>query len=218
MIDERKIRIIEQRIGYTFKDKNLLVRAFTHSSFVNENKDAVDYQRLEYLGDSIIGFLCAEENYLNSSFSEGKMTDARKAKVSTPALASDMDALGIFDFVRTGKGASSIKNNDKLKADVVEALAAAIYLDSGRNMTADREFYLCKIVSLSPQKDYKSELNELPGDYQYVTENTGSVAKPQFLSRVMLSGKLCGEGMGENAKSAEQNAAKNVLSRLNRDK
>lgn len=152
MIDERKIRIIEQRIGYTFKDKNLLVRAFTHSSFVNENKDAVDYQRLEYLGDSIIGFLCAEDNYLNSSSSEGKMTDARKAKVSTPALASDMDALCIFDFIRTGKGASSIKNNDKLKADVVEALAAAIYLDSGRNMAAVRNFICVKLFRFPRRK------------------------------------------------------------------
>lgn len=219
MLDSLNIQLIERRIGYTFKNKDLLVRAFTHPSFVNENKNAVDYQRLEYLGDSIIGFLCAEDTFLNSSSNEGKMTKARQDKVSKRPLASDMDALGVFAFVRCGKGfASSAGSKDKVKSDVIEALAAAIYLDSGRNMDAARKFYLQKIISLAPEKDYKSELNELPGEYKYATDSIGSQTEPQFFSKVMFGEKVCGEGYGKNVKAAEQNAAKDALSRLNRDK
>ncbi len=210
---------IEKIIGYEFVDKSLLVTAFTHSTYANE-KGVSSYERLEFLGDALVDFVTGESFYKEyPNFTEGKLTAIRKKAVCRDALseARDMDAL--CPFLRLGKNLSI---NPKIRADLFEALVAAIYLDAGFEKA--REFVLSrldiKVESLDRKReDYKSELLELAGKMKFKVEfvevdEFGPEHAKTYVYSVMVDGKEFSHAQGTSKKRAEQSASKIAIQRL----
>ena len=141
--------LLEKQIGYTFKDKGLMKTAITHKTFAFEASTPLEYsERLEFFGDSILGFIVAEQLYKsNKYFSEGELTRRRSSQVSNNFLADVAQKMELGQFLLLGKG--EIKQNGSLNrtnlANALEALIAAIYLDS--DMSCVRKFILDKIFT-----------------------------------------------------------------------
>ena len=127
---------LEEKIGYEFKNKELLKQALTHSSFTNEQKinKQRNYERLEFLGDAVLELASSKFFFLNHpDMSEGEMTKLRSSMVCEPALAFCARDLGLGEYLYLGKGeeATGGRKRDSITSDVMEALIGAIYLDSG---------------------------------------------------------------------------------------
>lgn len=222
-----KTNEIEKIIGYTFKDKSLLERAYTHGS---AQTDATkNYQSLEFLGDSILDFVIAKKLMeLHPKAHEGALTKLRAGIVSKQPLADLIDELDLAKYLIVGKGENheNIISQTKIKSDIFEALVAAIYYDSGDINQAEK-FILDKLKNIisgknkqSVQIDYKSKLNEyrlkekIEVDYKLISQS-GKPNEPTYLVAVYLNDKKFGKGIGSSIKRAEQEAAKDALSRLN---
>ncbi|MDR0426104.1 MAG: hypothetical protein LBH24_02920 [Clostridiales bacterium] len=136
--DER--RLIEALIGYRFKNPARLNEALTHSSLKNEERSVtVDYERLEFLGDRVLNLAVAQRLYDSGRFTPGEMTEIMKGLVSETPFCAAAEKLGLSGFLLASRGVSENekeKFSDKTKSDLFESLAAAVYLDSGRNLTA----------------------------------------------------------------------------------
>lgn len=208
---------IEKNIHYTFKDKSLLKTALTHSSYANET-GAVSYERLEFLGDSILGFITAENLFrLFPDFSEGELTKMRAALVCEASLAKIFRRLNLSSCLRLGVGEE--KNNGRTKesiaADVFEAILAAVYIDSD---IGTAKAWLDQIISPEKyedflERDWKSILYEkYPGAViEYKVTDFGSDCAERFFVCVFIDGKQYGSGKGTNKKSAVQAASKDAL-------
>lgn len=215
---------LEKRIGYTFRDKNLLTLALTHSSYANEHK-CRSYERLEFLGDSVLGFVTAQylfENY--PKLPEGQLTKNRASLVCEKSLCGFSQQIGIGEFMLLSHGEMRTGGNQRpsILADMFESVIAAIYLDSGSLETA-REFILKYIApaagtaSAKPFKDYKTTLQEIvqqnPEEqvkYMVVSE-TGPDHNKHFVVEVHLNSNVIGKGGGKSKKEAEQQAARVAL-------
>ncbi len=156
----------EEIIGYCFKDKTLIKTAMTHSSYANENKRVRSYERLEFLGDAILGFVTAEYLYRSRKNAEGDLTKMRAALVCEPNLALVAEKLGFGSFLILGKGEelSNGRERPSILADVVEAIIGAIFIDGG--IDEAKRFIDRFILSGSEDRsvsarDYKTELQEL---------------------------------------------------------
>lgn len=213
---------LEQTIGYTFKKALLCRTALTHSSYYNENRSQAKAcnERLEFLGDSVLGFLAAEHLYDTfKTKPEGELTRMRAALVCEASLAAAARAIGIPEALLLGKGeeASGGRNRASLLADAVEALLAAIFLDGG--MTAARAFAkLFLLTDTKPeQNDYKTKLQEIlqrepPRPYCYqLVEASGPDHAKVFTVEVLIEDKQVGRGVGTSKKEAEQAAAQAAL-------
>ncbi len=194
---------IEKRIGYKFKNKNLLDTAITHSSYAHENNLKEYNERIEYLGDAVLELISSEYIYTKySDLSEGEMTKARAYSVCEESLAEVANRYSFSDFLRVGK--CEVKVDDKhrasILADSVEAVIGAIYLDSG--IDEARKFILPNISNRifsfvnEGSKDYKTRLQELlqiNGDvkieYKIIDEMGPDHAKV-FISEVFCDEKL----------------------------
>ena len=206
---------IEKAINYTFNNKELLLTALTHTSYSNEN-DCESYQRLEFLGDSILGFITAEKLYfIHNNKDEGFLSKMRAGIVCEESLAGFARTINLEKYIRLGIG--EIKTNGMNKAsilsDVFEALFGAIYLDSDLAKASE---WLSGIITDDcylnfVYNDYKTILQEKfkNKDIKYVTTDVQN----QFSAKVYINNVLSGEGIGTSKKNAEQNAAKNVLKR-----
>ena len=213
----------EEKIGYTFKDKTLLRNALTHTSYAYEFK-VKSNERLEYLGDSILEFISSKylfENY--NKLTEGEMTKVRAYAVCEDSLYKVAIKNNFSDFLFLGKSEKSSKSDKKaILADSVEAVIAAIYLDS--NMDNAEKFilenikdaieYASKNVGL---KDYKTVLQEklqVNGEviikYNIIKE-VGPDHDKTFTAEVECDGKKLATGTGRSKKQAEMDAAKNAL-------
>ena len=217
---------IEEKIGYSFQNRGLLTTALTHSSYANEN-GCESYERLEFLGDSILGFVTAEYLFSgNKPLPEGKMTKVRADYVCEAALYGVSSRLGLSSHLRLGKGemSSGGKGRVSILADIVEAVIAAIYLDGG--MEPAKDFILNKVLcnidfSASVGKhDYKTafqeEIQKDPNaviEYR-ITGETGPDHDKLFFAAVYVNGDLRGEGSGKTKKEAEQNSAGQALEAL----
>ena len=141
---------LEKRIGYTFKDKNLLLTALTHSSYANERHGGAEsYERLEFLGDSILGLVAADFLYRHEpKLPEGKMTRLRAELVCETSLHGVALQLGLGQYMRLGRGEEHTggRARPSILADMVESIIAAMYLDSGA-MDESRRFIMDKILS-----------------------------------------------------------------------
>ncbi len=227
-MDNKDIFTIEKKIGYTFKDKELLIRAFTHSSV---NKSATkNYQSLEFLGDSILDFIVAKRLMeINPDAHEGALTKLRSQIVSREPLAEEIERLGLAQYLIVGKGEKSdlITRQPKIKSDIFESLIAAIYLDSGKIELAEK-FILMKLANQFngnckhvDNDDYKTQLNEFSSrndvkvEYE-VVERSGPAHDPTFVVEVKINGFTNGIGKGKSKKEAEQLAAKMALDAINR--
>lgn len=213
----------EEKIGYTFKDKTLLRNALTHTSYAYEFK-VKSNERLEYLGDSILEFISSKylfENY--NKLTEGEMTKVRAYAVCEDSLYKVAIKNNFSDFLLLGKSEKASKSDKKaILADSVEAVIAAIYLDS--NIDNAEKFilenikdaieYASKNVGL---KDYKTVLQEklqVNGEviikYNIIKE-VGPDHDKTFTAEVECDGKKLATGTGRSKKQAEMDAAKNAL-------
>lgn len=210
MLSNDAIAKIEQKIGYTFRDKSLLSTCFTHSSYANRNGGESN-ERLEFLGDAVLGFLAAEQLYGRGG-SEGEMTAARIRLVSAKPLEDAVRRMGLEKYLRTVGTAG-----EKSVSSLFEALAAGIYLDGG--MQAARTFVM-RHLPASAEPNYKGELQEfLQGRHmetaQYtVVSRTGEAHAPRFVVEAAGGGQAA-LGEGGSLRAAEKAAAKSLLKLLN---
>lgn len=221
---DKRLTELEKKIGYTFKNKELLLTALTHSSYANENK-CRSYERLEFLGDSVLGFVTADYLYQHySKLPEGKLTKTRAALVCEKSLHGFSKDIGIGEYMRLSHGEIHTGGNERpsILADMFESVTAAIYLDSG-DLERAREFVLKYIepaaesVNTKAPKDYKTTLQEIiqqnPEEqvkYVVVSES-GPDHNKHFIVEVHLNSNVIGKGGGKSKKEAEQQAAREAL-------
>ena len=216
-MSEKEIDSVENLIGYKFSDKNLLISALTHQSYVNEHgaKES-NYQRLEFLGDAILDFVVAEMLYFTSSDDAGKMTRDRIKVVSREPLARAVERLNLLDYVRVGKGArEEAFRMDKPKSDLFESVLAAIYIDSKKNIDAARKFIQSNLTLDVTTGDAKSRLQEYIQKNMHgvlpVYETKAADGRNAFVSEVFVGNDRKGSGEGRTKKEAEREAAKAAL-------
>lgn len=217
---------LESRLGYRFRNRSLLENALTHSSYANENRDSWgSNERLEFLGDSILGMITADYLYRNHpDLPEGEMTRKRAALVCEESLVEVADRWDLGSWLRLGKGEEACggRKRPSIRADAVEAVLAAVYLDGGLDQAAGiiRRFILDREEEKGANRDYKTALQELiqrePGrtlTYRLTGESGPDHAKV-FSMEVDLNGKTVGSGQGRSKKEAEQLAAKAAIEML----
>ncbi len=220
---------LEKRLGYRFRNGGLLEEALRHSSYANEHRGsaAASNERLEFLGDSVLGFVTAEFLFARHPDSpEGELTRIRAALVCEQSLHEVAQSLELGRFLRLGNGEESCggRTRPSILADAVEAVFAAVYLDGGFAAASD----LIHRVLLEKEReetveerrrDYKTTLQELvqrePNHalaYRMVGES-GPDHEKCFAFEVLLDGKVVGRGEGRSKKEAEQMAARAALER-----
>jgi ribonuclease-3 len=219
---------LQPRLSYTFKDEELLERALTHKSYANEHKRTSDNERMEFLGDAVLGLVVSEHlMYSCPDATEGDLSRLRAAIVSEPALASVARDIGLGNFLLLGKGEdqSGGRDKDSLLADCLEALIASVYLDGDYDAAEALIFLLFESVikttcDIGMLHDYKTSLQEicqerlkqLP-EYRVVSE-TGPDHQKEFEMEVWIKGELYGRGTGKSKKEAEQGAAREALEKF----
>ena len=213
----------QETIGYRFSNESLLETAFTHSSFKNERGLQSDCnERLEFLGDSVLGMISADYFYHNlSHLPEGEMTKRRAACVCEKSLFGFAQEIDLGKYILLGRGEERTggRNRASILADAFEAVIAAIYLDGG--LDAARTFVLPFLKRAAKQtptfSDYKTALQEIiqknPDEHlSYVlVGESGPDHQKSFEVEVHLNSNVIGSGVGKSKKAAEQAAAKAAL-------
>ena len=219
---------LEEKLGYSFGNPALLENALTHSSYANENraKGETSNERLEFLGDSVLGMVVAD--YLFRShpdMPEGELTRTRAALVCEDSLVEVAAQLELGSYLKLGRGedAGGGRRRPSIQADAVEAVIAAVYLDGGIGSARKiiQKFILSReVAGLTKPRDYKTALQELvqreSGQvlaYQLVGEE-GPDHDKRFFVEVDLNGTPVGSGQGRSKKEAEQMAAKAAIGKL----
>ena len=219
---------LESKLGYTFHDRKLLENALTHSSYANENRGGLSSnERLEFLGDSILGMVTADYLYKkHPDLPDGDLTRTRAALVCEESLVEVADQLGLGAYLTLGRGeeAGGGRQRPSIRADAVEAVLAAVYLDGGLPEARKivQRFILDKEAEKAASRDYKTALQEFVQresgqvlTYQLVGESGPDHAKV-FTVAVELNGREIGRGSGHSKKEAEQMAARAALGKSKR--
>ncbi|MBE5841841.1 MAG: ribonuclease III [Butyrivibrio sp.] len=224
MLTSADIESFEKAIGYTFKDKALITQAFTHSSFVNEQKinKKPDYERLEFLGDAVLEMISSA--FLFRKYpqkKEGELSKIRASLVCEPALAFASEKLNIKKYMQLGKGeeATGGRNKESIIADMMEAVIGALFLDGGieESKRFIDTYVLTNVESMQMFSDSKSILQEIAqgqnlGAVTYeICGESGPEHDKIFDVRVFVGDKNLGEGSGKTKKAAEQKAAYEAL-------
>lgn len=219
---------LEEKIGYKFNSKHNVTLALTHSSYANEHrsKNIVCNERLEFVGDSVLGFICAEYLYGKyPSKPEGELSKIRSSLVCETALDVYAKQIGLGEYLLLGHGEELAggRTRPSILSDAFEALIAAIYIDGG--MDCAKEFVLPFIIEAlkdnekthALNRDYKTALQEIaqknPGEiisYAVVSES-GPDHNKSFEVSVYLNSNLLASGKGRSKKEAEQDAAHKAL-------
>jgi len=221
------LAVLQEILGVSFNDPSRLEQALVHSSYVNENPDLVptSNERLEFLGDAVLGSVVAEKLYQDlPAFTEGEMTKLRATLVRRDTLARAARAIRLGDYLYLGKGeeASGGRHKPANLAGALEAVIAAIFLDQG-SATAknfilrllDKE--LQKVISQGAGVDYKSQLQELIQAREQLTpayhviEAKGPDHDRRFTVEVRAGDTVLGRGSGKSKKEAETEAARSAL-------
>ena len=221
------IMVIDMQIEKKYNidiNSNLIKRSFTHSSYVNENKNGEDYERLEFLGDKILDFIVSEYLYVSEHLKEGEMTKIRASYVCENALYEYSKKLGFNNYLRLGKGEESQggRNKKAILADTFEAFLAAVYLTYGLEKV--KEIVYDIVIKAIEDKedyylhDYKSELQELlqadKKGAEYIIENEEGPSNDKiFTTIVVMDDVILGRGTAKSKKESEQEAAKDALSK-----
>jgi len=221
---------LQEILGVSFEDSSLLEQALIHSSYINENPDLAltSNERLEFLGDAVLGLIIAEKLYHDlPSLTEGEMTKLRAALVRGDTLARAARAVGLGDYLYLGKGeeASGGRHKPANLAGGLEAVIAAIFLDQGSAVAENfilRLFNeeLEKAISQGGGADYKSQLQELIQAKEqqtpayYVVEAKGPDHDRRFTVEVRVGDTVLGRGTGKSKKAAETEAARSALEQL----
>ena len=223
------IRDLEDAIGYRFNNLGLLQNALTHSSYANEryHNSLLSNERLEFLGDSILGMVVAE--HLFRAFPdrpEGELTRMRADMVCEQSLAAVAQRINAGEHLLLGHGEEQGggRNRPSILADAVESIIAAAFLDGGMQAAEGfiSKFILCNVpVSKLTNEDFKTALQELVQQKKNqilsyaLVEESGPDHDKQFRVEVSLNGKVLGIGNGRSKKRAEQDAARVALEKLN---
>ena len=235
--EKKRIEQLQNIIGISFNDEKILFHALRHTSYVNEkarfkNKLLLSNERLEFLGDSVVGLVIVE--YLFKHFdqnTEGDLAKAKSVLASETILAKAARQISLGDFIFMGHGEmiSGGKDRDSLLADAFEALCAAIYIDQGlervRPFIIEHIFkYIDGVMQDSLLLDYKTKLQEMTQsklkrlpEYKLI-DAIGPSHDPEFIVACLIEEKKCGEGRGKSKKEAEQKAAKEAIDYLKRVK
>ena len=227
MTVENRLKELEKKIGYTFREPALLKQALMHSSYTNE-KHLQKYQcneRLEFLGDAVLELVSSEYLYLNSPHTpEGELTKTRASMVCEPSLALCARDIGLGDYLLLGKGeeATGGRHRDSVTSDAMEALIGAVYLDGG--FTSAKEFiHRFVLTDLEDKKlfyDSKTILQEMvqgmkAGSISYrLTGEEGPDHDKSFYVEVLIGDRAYGDGKGRTKKAAEQQAAYRAILKL----
>ena len=219
---------LAEKLGYQFRDQDLLVQSMTHPSMSAEQREAVeDNQRLEFLGDAVLQVILTEHLYrILPDQAEGHLTKIRASLVSRRALADCALRLGLGEYIRLGKGeeANGGRDRESNLADAFESLLGAIYLDGGitsatavtmRLMEEDLHDALEGEDTSNPKGRLQEELQALRREspsYRILAEEGPDHLK-QFRVEVLWCGKSLGEGQGSSKKNAETAAAQDALER-----
>ena len=222
------IKDLETVMGYRFRNISLLQNALTHSSYANERyrNRLMSNERLEFLGDSILGMVVAEHLYRSfPDRPEGELTRMRADMVCETALAAVADRLQLGQHGLLGHGEARFggRTRNSILADAVESVIAACYLDGGMSVaeTFIRNFVLCNVpAERLHNTDYKTALQELVQQkkdqvlrYELIAES-GPDHDKQFTVSVSLNGTVVGTGSGRSKKRAEQDAARTAIEKL----
>lgn len=222
-----ELKTVEKKIGVTFKDSGFLQLAFTHRSYLNENKRIKEHnERLEFLGDAVLELAVTEHLYKNYKNPEGELTNWRSALVKTETISETAKKLGFEEHLKLSRGeAKSVgRARQLILANTFEAVIGAIYLDKG--LEEARKFIeeklivkLPKILETKAYIDAKSNFQELAQDKEGITpvykvlSEEGPDHEKQFTMGVYLGEKQIGEGTGPSKQSAEQAAAADALAK-----
>ncbi len=229
-MSKQDIAELEKHLGYIFKNKKLLYEALTHRSFSHENPDKADTcnERLEFLGDSVLGFVIVEYLFLSKSkFSESVMAKTKSYLVKESVLSEISSSISLGKYLKLGKGeeATGGRTKSSLLADAIEAVLGAVYLDGGYKKAKELILTLFKekidtILSSGEFYDFKTELQEktqllfstIP-EYKVIKQE-GKEHKKIFTVEVYVAGEMFGTGCGKSKKEAETLAAKKGLLKL----
>lgn len=214
------------RLGLVF-DAQLLELALTHRSFAYESGGLPTNERLEFLGDSVLGVVVTDALYHRyPDLPEGNLAKLRSAVVSARALAVQARRLGLGEFIRLGRGEETTGGRDKssILADTFEAVLGAVYLDLGIEVSRELilrllDEQLAEAAELGAGLDWKTSLQELTAEFgigvpTYAIEESGPDHAKRFEAQVVLSNKHYGHGTGSNKKEAEQQAAASAYAEL----
>ena len=224
------MKTLEEKLGYTFRDRRLLEAALYHSSYANEHRGSgiQSNERLEFLGDSVLGMVTADYLYhKHPDLPEGDLTRIRAALVCEESLHEVAQSLELGNYLKLGRGEESGggRRRPSILADATESVFAAVYLDGGLEevralihrvlLQRERE----EVVE-ERRRDFKTELQELVqrrSDQVLRYEMVGSSGPDHakvFEARVTINGQTAGTGTGRSKKEAEQAAARNALDEM----
>lgn len=216
---------VQRKIGYEFKNAELLRVAFTHASYSNEKKGEKNNERLEFLGDSVLGFIVTDYLFKATNEDEGDMTENKQRIVSFKPLSSACKRLKLHDNLIVGENVSV---TEKLQENLMEAVIGAIYLDGG--LDEAKKFIYNNIINKIKLKanetnvDYKSKLNELSSKKKFKVSyetvgNNGTDNAPVFTVNLLIDGKKVASSIAKGKKqNAEQLVAKKALAYLKNKK
>ena len=210
---------LAERIGHRFTDESLLERALAHRSWCAETPGTVSNERLEFLGDAVLGWAIADIVYHRYDVAEGQLTDLRKSVVNAIALAEVAHEIDLGPHILLGRGEAAAGGAGKpsILSDAFEAVLGAVYLDGG----AEAAFAMVERLAVPrmpetadslDQFDQKTQLQELSaragrGVPIYEVTSRGPDHAKSFHARVLVDGEVIGEGDGRSKKAAEQAAA-----------
>ena len=227
-----KLEQLQQSLGYRFANFTHLHQALTHPSFLNEQEaGGGDYQRLEFLGDAILGMLLAETQFARfPEADEGELSRSRAQMAGQNTLAQIARSMGFGEYIQLGRGEELTAGGDKdsILSDVVESLIAAVYLDGGLDAARRLVIHMFDgLLDLPREKatarDPKSELQEalsalgLASPEYRLAEESGPPHDRQFRFLVLIEGRVVGEGQGRSKKIAQQAAATRALELMARE-
>ncbi len=231
VLTEESLQEVVRSLGIHLQDTSLLRTALTHRSYLGESTGVLSNERLEFLGDSVLGLIVSEWLYRQmEDWPEGELSKAKAVAVSEPALAEAAQRLGVQEHIllSTGERMSGGRNRASILSDTYEAIVAVVYLDQG--LEAAREFIIRSLSDVLGEieagvhlRDYKSRLqqfvqghNKMTLRYAVVSE-TGADHDKTFTVQVEIDGRVAGSGIGKSKKQAEQAAAAEALSALQVD-
>ena len=220
---------LQEKLNYRFKDISLLINALTHPSYANEKgEDFPDYERMEFLGDSVLGMIVAHTLYEKKDKAEGYLTRAKSHIVSAPMLSRQAELLDLGSFLLLGKGEEKGRGRKKesVLENTFEAVVGAIYLDGGLEQA--RNFVLGVFKDIIDnysdikvrKKDHKSYLQEylqaqkLPTPSYNVVKEEGPAHDRTFTVDLLINGKVQASGSGRSKKQAEQDAADQLIKKV----